>query len=198
MNFAPPAILLACIASFALAGCASQPRSFLAASIPKVAYHDLERSGNPLRLKLVVEFQRNGKHFPRGDVPLKDYANSILRNTAAIIIIAADQVDEGEIRVVVNNVADSGSVAAETARTALPLWVRGKTITDLYEMSMFITARGRSVSRTGIKHAFHTAIGNMDVPENIEVFPSDQAFGKMLEQMILRTLQDVQQSGELT
>ena len=73
----------------------------------------------------------------------------------------------------------------------------GTTITDAYELSMFITMPGKTTSRTGIKQAVHTALGNVSVPDYIQTFPHDQAFGKVLEQMILRALQGMQQSGEL-
>ena len=88
--------------------------------------------------------------------------------------------EDGEIRIVLNNVADSGTVAVEASRTGFPLWMVGKLITDAYELSMFISVNGKTLSRTGIQHAVHTAIGNMSVPDNVQVFPADQAFGKVL------------------
>jgi len=184
------------IASFALAGCTSPKKSFLGASFPKVTYRDIAERKVPLRLTLSVEFQRNGKHFPKGDIPLKDYTNAILRDTRVVVPVI-DRA-EGEVRVVLNNIADSGTVASEAARTGYPLWVIGKTITDAYELSMFITTSEGTISRTGIKQAVHTAIGNMSIPENVPSFPQDQAFGKVLEQMILQALMEMQQSGELT
>ena len=73
----------------------------------------------------------------------------------------------------------------------------GTTITDAYELSMFITIQGETISRAGIKHAVHTALGNIDIPDYIKTFPHDEAFGKVLKQMILRALQDMQKNGEL-
>lgn len=195
MNIGRRIVLGSVIASFVLAGCTSPKRSFLGASFPKVAYKDIEQRSAPFRLKLTVEFQRNGEHFPKGDVPLKDYTALILRDSGVILPVV-DQ-EEGEIRVILNNVADSGTVAAEAARTGYPLWMVGKTITDAYELSMFITRQGKTISRTGIKHAVHTAIGNMSIPDSVQPFPQDQGFGKVLEQMILRALGDMQESGEL-
>ena len=43
----------------------------------------------------------------------------------------------------------------------------------------------------------HTALGNIDIPDYIKTFPHDEAFGKVLKQMILRALQDMQKNGEL-
>jgi hypothetical protein len=196
MNISRHIVLGSVIASFVLAGCASPKRSFLGASFPKVAYKDIEQRNKPLQLKLTVEFQRNGEHFPKGDIPLKDYAASILRDSGVVMPVDDDKA-EGQIRVVLNNVADSGTVAAEASRRGYPLWMVGKTITDAYELSMFITLQEKTISRTGIKQAVHTAIGNMSIPDDIQTFPQDQAFPHVLEQMLLRSLQVMQESGEL-
>ena len=50
--------------------------------------------------------------------------------------------EEGEVKVVLNNVADRSTVAAERAGARHPLWMIGTTITDAYELSMFITMQG--------------------------------------------------------
>jgi hypothetical protein len=181
--------------SLALGGCATPSKSFLGGSLPVISYNDLRKPSRPLQLKLIVEFQRNGEHFPKGDVPLKDYANRILRNTG--VITPVEEKEEGEIRIVLNNVADRSTVAAEQAGARHPLWMIGTTITDAYELSMFITMQGKTISRTGIKQAVHTALGNISIPDYIQTFPHNQAFGKVLEQMMLRALQGMQQSGEL-
>lgn len=200
MNLGRHLILASVIVSFALAGCAS-PRSFLGSSFLPVTYKDIKKRDVPLRLKLVVEFQRNGVRFPMGEVPLRDYSGRILRDTGVIYPVdelsLGPEQEDGEIRIVLNNVADSGTVAVEASRTGFPLWMVGKLITDAYELSMYISVNGKTLSRTGIQHAVHTAIGNMSIPENVEVFRADQAFGKVLEQMILRALEDFQSRGEL-
>lgn len=199
-NLGRRVIMASVIVSSALMGCAS-PKSFLGASFPKVAYEDVKKRDTPLHLKLIVEFQRNGSHFPKGDIPLRDYATRILKESGVVspvdVLTPPDGEEEGTIKVFLNNIADSGTVAAETARTGFPLWMVGKTITDAYEMSMAVTTEEKTISRTGIQHAYHTAIGNMDIPDRIEVFPSDEAFGKMLKQMILKALIDMQKSGEI-
>lgn len=199
MKLGPRVILASVIVSSALMGCESR-RSFLGASFPKVTYEDVKKKEVPLRLKLMVEFQRNGEHFSKGDIPLRDYATLILKESGVIspvhMLSPTDGEEEGVINVVLNNIADRETVAVE-ARTLFPLWLAGKTITDAYEMSMVITTPEKTISRTGIKHAFHTTVGNMQVPDRTMAFPSDQAFGRMLRQMILRALIDMQKSGEL-
>ncbi|SEK62796.1 hypothetical protein [Nitrosovibrio tenuis] len=188
-------ILLIFVLSLSLGGCATQPMSFLGASFAPISYTDIRKRDVPLRLKLTVEFQRNGEHFPKGDVPLKDYATRILKDAGVISPVEDRQ--EGEVKVVLNNIADRGTVAAEQSGARHPLWMIGTTITDAYELSIFITSQGKTIGRTGIRHAVHTALGNISIPDYIQTFPHDQAFGKVLEQMILRGLQSMQKSGEL-
>ncbi len=201
MNLSRRGILTSVFVSLALMGCAS-PRSFLGASLPVVKYEDVQKRSAPLRLRLTVEFQRNGSHFPQGDIPLRDYAAQILTDAGVIspidVISAVNDQGEGTVKVVLNNIADNDTVAAEESGSGLPRWMVGKVITDAYEMSISVTTHGKTTSRKGIKHAFHTVVGNIDIPEGIETFPSDEAFGRMLRQMILRALRDMQKSQELS
>ena len=201
MNLSRRGILTSVLVSLALMGCAS-PRSFLGASLPVVKYEDVQKRAAPLRLRLTVEFQRNGSHFPQGDIPLRDYAAQILTDAGVIspidVISAVNDQGEGTVKVVLNNIADNDTVAAEESGSGLPRWMVGKVITDAYEMSISVTTHGKTTSRKGIKHAFHTVVGNIDIPEGIETFPSDEAFGRMLRQMILRALRDMQKNRELS
>jgi hypothetical protein len=195
MSISRCAVIAFIMLCLALGGCATPSKSFLGGSFPVISYEDIKKPNRPLRLNLAVEFQRNGEPFSKGDVPLKDYASQILRESG--VINPVEDQEEGEVKVVLNNVADRSTVAAEQAGARHPLWMIGTTITDAYELSMFITMQGKTISRTGIKHAVHTALGNINIPDYIKTFPHDQAFGKVLKQMILRALQDMQKSGEL-
>jgi hypothetical protein len=73
----------------------------------------------------------------------------------------------------------------------------GSTVTDAYEMSISITANGKTVSRSAIKHSLYTIIGRGNVPEGSESIPPNLAFERVLEQMILRALHEMQSTGEL-
>ena len=71
-------------------------------------------------------------------------------------------------------------------------------MTDEFDMSVSITAEGKTVSRTGIKHVLHTAMGRTELPAGVETAPPAVATGQVLEQMLLRALRDMQKSGELS
>lgn len=182
------------IACAALAGCIS-PKSVVDPTFPKLSYEDVKKRSEPLKLKLQVEFQRNGKHYPGADATLRDNAERVLRSSGVVTPVAAQE--EGEMKLVVNNIADTGAAASKGFGTGLTFGLVGTTVTDAYEMSLAITANGKTITRTEIKHAIHTSIGNTTIPEGLEVVTPNDAFGRVVEQMLLRSLKDIQDSGEL-
>jgi hypothetical protein len=172
------------------------PKSFVDPSYPKVSYDQIGKKQSSLRLNLTVEFQRNGEHFAKVDSTLRDNTERVLR--ASGVIVPTSDGGEGQVKVVVNNIADRGAAAAKGFGTGLTFGLVGTTVTDAYEMTISITANGKTVERTAVKHALHTAIGNSAIPDGLETMPPNAAFERVLEQMILRVLQDMQRTGELT
>ncbi len=187
--------LIAAGLSVLLLSACVNPRSFVDPGQPKLTYEALNKRSEPLKLKLTVQFQRNGDPLPRADSTLRDNTERILRGTGVVTPVENGQ--EGEIKVVVNNIADTGQAAAKGFGSGLTFGLVGTTVMDAYEMSVTITANGKTVTRTAIKHAIFTAIGNTSLPEGIEAVPINVAFGRVLEQMLLRALQDLQRSGDL-
>lgn len=187
-------IVAVALSAVVLSACVN-PRSFVDPSQPKLSYENLNKRSEPLKLKLAVEFQRNGEPFPKADTTLRDNSERILRGTG--VVIPAENGYEGEIKIVVNNIADRGQAATKGFGTGLTFGLVGTTVMDAYEMSVTITANGKTVTRTAIKHALFTAIGNTSLPEGVEAVPINVAFGRVLEQMLLRALQDFQNSGDL-
>lgn len=174
-------------------GCIS-PRSFVDPSFPMGRYENVERLPQPLPLRVVVAFERNGTPFPRAEPELRDITERTLRGSG---VIFPNGDAEGEIRVVVNNVADRAAAVAQGAGTGLTLGLVGTTVTDAYEMSVAVTYRGRTVTRTGLKHALRTAIGNTSLPPGVEATTTSIAFARVVEAMLLRALADMQRSGDL-
>jgi len=181
--------------SLCAAGCMST-KSFVDPSYPKVSYDEIKKKQSPLRLKLEVEFQRNGEHLPKVDAALKAKTDQVLR--ASGVITPVEDAGEGQVKVIVNNIADRGAAAAKGFGSGLTFGLVGTTVTDAYEMTVTITVNGKTIERTAVKHALHTAVGNTSIPEGLEAMPPNAAFERVLEQMILRVLRDVQSTGELT
>lgn len=196
-------ILFLIVTLLVLTGCISS-KMYLDPSFPKVAYEDLKKKNEPLHLSLVIEFQRNGEPHPKGDASYRDAFMSVLRDMAerilrgsGVITPVADA-SQGEVKIVVNSIVDIGDQVVKGRLTGRTLGLIGTTVTSAYELSIFITATGKTISRTAIKHALYTTAGITNVPPDIEFVPEGVAFEKVLEQMLLRALKDMQQSGELS
>jgi hypothetical protein len=186
------AVIVSC---FAISGCIA-PKSFVDPSVQKVSYEQVKKTSEPLRLKLIVEFQRNGEHLPKADSTLKDNTERILRGTG--VIIPVEERSVGEIHVTVNNTGDTGSAAAKGIGTGLTLGLVGSTVMDAYELTLSISVNGQTTTKSQIKHAMYTAIGNTTLPPEVETVPINVGFQRVLEQMILRALIEMQQDGSLT
>jgi hypothetical protein len=182
------------VSSALLAGCVSS-QSFLDPGYASTRYEDLAKRTEPLKLRLSVEFQRNGESFPRAEGLLRDGAERVLR--ASGLIVPVSEGGDGDIRIVMNNIADLDAARAKGFGTGLTLGISGTTVTDAYEMRVSVTRRGVTSATTG-KHALHTAIGNTTVPAGLQTMPIDQAFNRVLEQMLLAALRDLQKEGQLS
>ena len=178
-----------------IVGCATPPKSYTDPTIPKVSYDDLMKKTEPTKLKLDVEFQQNGIPKPNLESSFKDLTARILRATN--LILPTENTTAGNIKVVVNNIFDKGASIGKRMGSDLTFGLAGSTIQDSYEMSVTISTNGKTFTQSNIKNSIYSTIGNASTPPGVEIFTSDVAFNRVLEQMLLRALQDMQKSGEL-
>jgi len=187
--------LIAClIAAVLLSGCIST-KSFMDPSFPKVSYEDLKKRQAPIPLNLHVEFQRNGVHVPGVDATLREGAERILRSSGVIEPVGDG--GRGEILVVVNNIGDVGDARSKGFATGFTFGLVGSEVVDAYEMTVVVTMKGKVVARATASHALHSVIGNATIPEGVEILPDGAGFPRVLEQMLIRALQDLQKTKEL-
>lgn len=180
--------LIAVIAT-ALSGCIS-PRSYLDPSKPQVTYSDIVRTKEPLPLKLTTVFLRNGEPFPKANSILLDNSSRILRATGLIDPDGPNSV--GSVLITVNNIADTAAAAGKGFGTGLTFGLVGSTVQDNYELSLEINANEKSAKKYGIQNGIATAIGNTSIPAGVEPLTTSVAFQKVLEQMILQALKEIQ------
>jgi hypothetical protein len=180
--------------SVVLFGCTS-PKSFIDPAAPKYTYEDVKRKAQPIKLRLTVEFQRHGEPYPKVDPLLKDGAERTLRATGMIIPTDVDSV--GEIKITVNNTGDRTASIAKGFGTGLTFGLIGSTVQDNYELTMSITTKGKTITKSGIKNSIYTTIGNASAPDGVQTSTISVAFSKVLEQMILQALKEMENSKEL-
>ncbi len=186
-------VALALAFCLAATACVS-PKSFVDPSYPKVAYDEIKRPQQPLKIALTSQFQRNGAPLPAADSTLKDNSERVIR--ASGLMVPVSEGADGTVHIVVNNIADTGAAAAKGLGTGLTFGLVGTTVTDAYEMTVTINIGGKSFTRSAVRHAFHTAVGNTSTPAGLEVVPPGVAFQRVFEQMLLRVLKEYQVSPE--
>lgn len=191
----PLKFVLSVSLAIALTGCIS-PKSYLDPSQPKISYTDLTRPAKPIPLRLTTEFQRNGEPNPKANPTLLDGSSRILRASGLIDPDGVNSV--GSINIIVNNVADIASAATKGFGTGLTFGLVGSTVSDNYELTMTISMNDKSITKSGIKNGIATAIGNTSTPAGVETFTPSLAFQKVLEQMILQALKEIQADNSLS
>jgi len=177
-----------------VSGCIS-PRSYVDQSFQGASYEEINRRREPMRATVVVEFQRNGETYSGAQPLLRDISERVLRGTG--VILPTPGGPDGVVRIVVNNFGDLAAAAARGFGTGLTFGAVGTTVTDNYEMTITITAGGVTRSKSGIRHALHTAIGNTSLPSGVEPVTPDMAFQRVVEAMLLRAVRDMQRDGDL-
>jgi hypothetical protein len=180
---------------FSMFGCTTT-KSYVDPQYGRAGYDDISRRSEPYKLKIAVEFQRNGKHLKQVDSELMGHVERVIRGSG--FAVPATQGTSGELKVIVNNVADLKKAAAKGFGTGLTLGLAGSTVTDYYEMEAVLSLNGKVIKKTDYKHALHSTVGVKKAPEGLEPMTPSAAFGKIVEQLILNFLKDVQSSGEVS
>lgn len=172
-----------------LGGCLA-PKSYVDPAYASAEYSDITRRSQPYRLEIIVEFQKSGEHYEKGDGVLKDQVERIVRATY-FAVPATDNTD-GSMRIVLNNFGDKGQAIAKGIGTGLTFGMVGSMVTDYYEMEAELTLAGETIRKATYQHAIHSTIGRKEGPEGLEPMTLMEAFGDVVEDLILNFIRDVQ------
>lgn len=161
----------------------------------KATQSDIKAVGAKHNVNVDVEFQRNGERFPRADGELRMQVEKALRATGVVDIVTAPS--DTKIRVVANNIADMDEAFSKGFGTGLTFGAAGSVVTDFYEIKVEFASGGAKQS-FAYKHAIHTTVGNKPAPIPVEPTKVGEAFGVVIEDVILNFVRDVQVGGGLT
>jgi hypothetical protein len=175
-----------------LGGCISS-KSYVDPSFARATYEDVQIPPMPYELKISVEFQRNGEHLPQVDGELRGIVERVIR--ASRFAVPAAGASQGELKVVVNNIADLDKARAMGFGTGMTFGAAGSYITDYYEMAADLTLDGKTFSQSGYKHQLHTTVGNKAGPEGVAPTTPSAGFATIVEQLLLNFLKDMKQGG---
>jgi len=170
---------------------ASTSKSYVDTSYGKIQYSDIAKPAQPYKLKLKVEFQRNGQHLPAVDSQLLQQVDSVVRASGFAAPVGDTESASDSLTIVVNNIADLAEARKKGFATGSTFFLKGSVVTDNYEMQATATIGGRTVSKSGYKGAILTAIGHASGPEGVAPMTVTEAFNKVVEQLILQFIRDL-------
>jgi len=189
-------LLLSLMSVVALSGCISS-QSYVDPSFSKATYDDVKSVKSKCQSNIIVEFQRNGELFEKANQEVRNHVERTLRATG--VIVPSSEGAEFTLKVVVNNLADLGEAALKGFGTGLTFGAGGSLVTDYYEVSITYTDKSGKELTKNYKHALHTTIGNKEAPfEGVKPTTLADAFGLVVEQVLLNFITDMQQNGLLT
>lgn len=179
----------------ALAGCV---KSYVDPLLPKVSYTDLLARRDPQPLALTVAFQHNGAPATFGASRARDRVRAVIERSklfSAVTETAGENADR--LDVVLNNVGDTDEAAAKGAKAGATFGAAGSTVTD----GFIFTATFRPVGKESVTkvyhHAIHSTVGNAEPPPGLVPMGIFAAFDKVIEDLVLNLLLDLQKEERL-
>jgi hypothetical protein len=178
-----------------LAGCV---KSYVMPLLPPVTYEDLLAAPSPRPVVFSLEFQRNGKATPSVSPTVRDKAVKILTTAKVFTAIGAEAAaDTDTLKIVLDNVGDVGDAVGQGALTGLTFGAKGSTVTDGYVMTATFTRVGRAPVEKVYRHALVSTVGNASGPEGLTAMSVQEAFDRVLQDLVLNLLRDLQKAEAL-
>ena len=179
-------------------------RSYVDPGIAKVAYTDLSIRQRPQPICVFLEFQTLGVPNILVSESVYPQIDSIFH--ASSLFSQVDRVRPNDttvdqLHITINNTATVESALGNISNAALGAVTLGQTesmVTDHYDFTATFhpAGGGETVSMT-YNHAIHSTAGKPIGLEGVEPLEPDIAVERMLENLLLKLLSDLQQQGYL-
>jgi hypothetical protein len=182
----------------AVTGCFSV-KSYVDPTLPKVGDGDLLSRSERRPVALLVAFHRNGEPSSAGTSTATKSVRGVVEKSNLFSALV-DQPKDGvnELKIVLDNVADTGDAAGKGALTGLTFGAKGSHVTDGYIMTATFRAPGKQAVTKVYRHAIHTTIGDADAPAGLAAEESTMAaFDKVVEGLVLNLLLDLQKGEQI-
>jgi hypothetical protein len=189
-------VALGAAALAVLSGCVSiKTQSFVDPQYHKAGYETIERPAQAIAAKVDVEFQRNGQALPAVDGELRGHVERTLRATG--VFTPSASAEKPVITVKANNIADLAAARAKGFKTGLTFGGAGSMVDDNYEFACTFKS-GTAEKTLSYQHAIHTAIGHTnDAPAGLTPTTPADAFGRVVEDVVLNFVKDLQDAGAI-
>jgi hypothetical protein len=177
-------------------GCSLIHKSYVDPEYGKTNFQDISHRPQPLKWRIVTEWQRNGEHLPSLDQYLKNTVERILKTSGMVEPVTNN--DAPTLQVIVNNLGDRGGAFAKGFLSGLTFGLIGVSVTDYYEMKVVLTSGSVVITKTGYKHALHSTSGLIvSSPPGAAPTTASDGINKIIEQMMLSALKDFEKDPQV-
>lgn len=190
-----PIIVGFLILAITVSGCFTL-KAYVDPGLRSVSYTDFKSTDKGPVLGVLVEFQRDGETFPTVTGDAREIVLRVLNQSKLFSNVLSGTVgSEVQLKVVINNTG--GETRGSGTATGLTLGAVGTATTDNYIITTTYEDSGVEPITQEYRHAIHATLGNKKGPAGLESMTIDEAFDKVVEQVILLLLYDLQQKGVL-
>ena len=179
---------LVLVAATQLGACTSM-KSYPDPAFHKAGYKDITAVTAATPVRVEVQFQREGSPKADADLRLRGFVEKTLTASG---VCAPDQQSAAVLRVVVNNVGDKSAARSVGIVTGLTFGLSGGMVTDEYQFNIAYTDASGAKKDGFYRHALHTAVGGVDLPQGYAPLSPADAYGKVVEDAVLNFVQQYQ------
>ncbi len=180
-----------------LSGCGMIQHSYVAPTVTEIDPSLLQRPKSPHKIRFTFEFQRNGEYRQDVTANVSKSARAKLELTGIVKIVEENSSHLPHLKIIMNNVAAIGKAFGKGFVAGLSFGLAGQTVTDGYEFTAAYQIADKSPFLKSYKHAIYTTQGIKEGPPSLEPMNIHQAFDKVLEELLILMLSDLQRAGYL-
>jgi hypothetical protein len=178
--------------SIGLTGCMTV-KSYVDPTLPVLAQGQLPKVQKPQPATVLFEFRTKGNANARATNSIRPKVMAALADSRMFGTLSETAgADNGLLRVVIDDQADTSNAAAKGFGTGLTLGLAGSLVTDVYVCTASYTVGGKTVETT-VQHALHSTIGNHGAPQGMTAVKPQEAIDQIVNQLVWHALQQLDQ-----
>jgi hypothetical protein len=179
----------------ALQGCLTV-KSYVDPSLPVITNTQLPKVQQPRPTTVLFEFRTKGNANARATSGLSGRVIAAVAESGMFgqLSTTVGGADSAVLKVVIDNVADTGSAVAKGVGTGLTLGLAGSLVTDNYICTASYTFQGKSAETT-VHHALFSTIGNHSAPPGMTPVMTHDAINQVIDQLVWHALVQLDQQN---
>ena len=188
--------MVACVGFLGFLSACMSVKAYVDPGLQKIRYVDLRQPQERFSIGVLVEFQRDGQEFPSVNESARGTVLRVLKASQLFSSVHRGvATSERKLEIIINNAG--GETKGSAVVTGLIFGGVGTGTVDHY----IITANYRSPGNQAIvleyQHVIHATVGLKSGPKGLEPMTISAAFDKVVEEVVLLLLYDLQEKGVL-